>query len=82
MQGLCAVTCFLAGEHAERLSNEMSHTDMVQAALEQLDRIFATPGNATPAKGALVKSRVVDWSKEEYVMGAYSVRAASTAMLM
>ena len=78
LQGLCSVVCFIAGEKAEQLSaGSMSHEAMVDAALQQLDTIFGDRGSEHPASTTLVKSRVVDWAKEEYVQGAYSVRQHS-----
>ncbi|KAG1670019.1 hypothetical protein FOA52_011175 [Chlamydomonas sp. UWO 241] len=65
------ITGFLAGERADRAS-QLPEPEAVSSFLSQLDTMFATPGNPTPATSSLGASRVVDWSKEKYVGGAYT----------
>mmetsp|Transcript_29995 Transcript_29995/g.84637 ORF Transcript_29995/g.84637 Transcript_29995/m.84637 type:complete len:113 (+) Transcript_29995:285-623(+) len=50
----------------------MAQQEMVEAALRQLDVIFASAGTPHPASSALVESRVFDWAKDPHVKGAYS----------
>jgi hypothetical protein len=45
---------------------------MVASFVSQLDEIFGTPDNPRPTTANLVKSHVIDWSKQPWVRGAYT----------
>lgn len=44
----------------------------MQQFLDQLDEIFGKPDNLKPASNLYVKGHVFDWSREEYIGGAYT----------
>lgn len=65
------VVGFVAGTHMEAIADK-PHEEMVQSFTKQLDQIFGTPDNPSPATHNLVKSHVIDWSKQPWVRGAYT----------
>lgn len=65
------VVGFVAGWHVEKLMGRPEH-EMVDRFVQQLDEIFATDANPKPATKHLCKSYVKDWSKEQWVRGAYT----------
>lgn len=65
------ITGFLAGESADAVAR-MPEQTAVTAFLKQLDTIFASKEDPTPATSALASSQICDWSKEHYVRGAYT----------
>mmetsp|Transcript_22540 Transcript_22540/g.67106 ORF Transcript_22540/g.67106 Transcript_22540/m.67106 type:complete len:180 (+) Transcript_22540:216-755(+) len=65
------ITAFLAGERADRASN-MTEAAALSSFLAQLDDMFGSREDPTPATSSLAHSLVVDWSKEPFVGGAYS----------
>lgn len=69
------VTGFLCGRFAQE-AQALGERETVRRALEQLDEMFRDSSNksatASPASDALVASRVVDWSRDPWALGAYS----------
>ncbi len=61
------LTGFVMGEKAEVLSAQPTAT-AIQNILKDLDTLFGK-GVAT---GALINARIMDWSKEPFIRGAYS----------
>ena len=62
---------FVAGERADALS-KMPQEEPIRHFLRQLDTIFGTHSNPKPATTCFVSGTVFDWSKEQYVGGAYT----------
>ncbi|MEW5316230.1 MAG: hypothetical protein WDW38_007611 [Sanguina aurantia] len=62
---------FIAGTRADEAS-KLRPDEVVTRFLDQIDKVFGKPGDLTPATASLAQSRVIDWSKEKYVRGAYS----------
>lgn len=64
---------FLAGRRADAVS-AMPEEVAVNLFLEQLDAVFKDKSEfgPTPATSTYAKSMVVDWSKEQWVRGAYT----------
>ncbi|GFR47743.1 hypothetical protein Agub_g9508, partial [Astrephomene gubernaculifera] len=62
---------FLAGENADGASALGSETSQ-RLFLEQLDKIYGSESDPRPASSSLVRGQMVDWSKEQYVYGAYT----------
>lgn len=67
----CSMTCFLAGERADEASR-MDPRALLRRCLEEVDEIFATPGDPSPASSRLTAHHIADWSKEKYIQGAYT----------
>eukprot|EP00878_Enallax_costatus_P027136 GHUV01029188.1.p1 GENE.GHUV01029188.1~~GHUV01029188.1.p1 ORF type:complete len:433 (+),score=137.10 GHUV01029188.1:367-1665(+) len=70
-KALHAVVGFLAGPRADALAH-ITADQAVQQFLDQLDEIFGSPANPQPASSSYVKGHVFDWSREEYIGGAYT----------
>lgn len=62
---------FIAGTRADEAS-KLHPDEVVKRFLDQIDIVFGKPGDLTPATASLAQSRVIDWSKEHYVRGAYT----------
>lgn len=68
------VTGFLCGRFAQE-AQALGEEETVMRALEQLDEMFQGGGErntTSPASDSLVASRVVDWSRDPWALGAYS----------
>lgn len=61
------LTGFVMGTKAEALSG-MSTATAIQAVVRDLDTMYGTG----VASGALVNARIIDWTKEPFIKGAYS----------
>lgn len=62
---------FVAGPRADKLSR-MQPEDAVSRFLQQLDNVFGSTADPTPATASYVKAHVFDWSNEPWVGGAYT----------
>lgn len=62
---------FIAGPRADALAH-VTQEQAVQKFLGQLDEIFSSTSNPKPASSSYVKAHVFDWSREEWVGGAYT----------
>jgi monoamine oxidase len=65
------ITGFICGDKADAISSQ-PEAAAVATFLRQLDDMFGSETDPTPASSSLVKAHVVDWSKEAYVLGAYT----------
>jgi monoamine oxidase len=54
------------------LLDKLGPEEAVRRFLKQLDEIFSSPDQPQPATSSYVKAHVYDWSKEQWVRGAYS----------
>ena len=66
-----AITGFLCGSFAD-CAAAAGRAATLASALAQLDAMFGTPDDATPASTSLVASHVADWSAEPWARGGYS----------
>jgi monoamine oxidase len=72
VDGVAAVmTGFLAGRFAEKAA-AAGEAETVRRALAQLDAMFGTSGESTPASDAFVRAHVADWAADPHALGAYS----------
>jgi monoamine oxidase len=67
----CSVVGFVAGTHMEACAGKTPQ-QLVDGFVAQLDQIFGTPAVPKPATAALVRSHVIDWSKQPWIRGAYT----------
>ncbi|TMW56550.1 hypothetical protein Poli38472_006560 [Pythium oligandrum] len=65
------VTGFAGADCADRL-HLLTEEEIVSRFLSQLDMIYATEENPTPATKAFVKGMYLDWGDVDYVKGGYS----------
>ena len=65
------VTGFLCGRFAQE-AQALGEKETVKRAIKQLDEMFRDSKKTTPASDALVASRVIDWSRDPWALGAYS----------
>eukprot|EP01126_Amoeba_proteus_P046000 TRINITY_DN5179_c0_g1_i1.p1 TRINITY_DN5179_c0_g1~~TRINITY_DN5179_c0_g1_i1.p1 ORF type:complete len:386 (+),score=71.68 TRINITY_DN5179_c0_g1_i1:258-1415(+) len=64
------ITCFLATTNTT-VAGSYEEERLLQAMQEQLDRMFGTHEDLTPATNHLIKRQLVDWSRYPFVLGGY-----------
>ncbi|GLD99343.1 hypothetical protein PINS_up008062 [Pythium insidiosum] len=64
------VTGFAGAECAERLK-ELPEDEIISRFVAQLDSIYGTEDNPTPASRSLVRGMYFDWGDVEYIRGGY-----------
>ncbi|KAJ9516342.1 hypothetical protein QJQ45_001045 [Haematococcus lacustris] len=69
--GQHSVVGFVAGDRADALSL-LPQDQVVSRFLAQLDEVYGAASGTQPATTHLVAARVVDWSQEPWVRGAYT----------
>jgi monoamine oxidase len=62
---------FLAGERADTVA-AIGEPEAARRFVAQLDEMFGSASDPRPASSSLVRCEVFDWSKVEWVGGAYS----------
>ncbi|KYR02697.1 putative amino oxidase [Tieghemostelium lacteum] len=62
---------FITGDQAISISS-LSPLYQIKAMLDQLDAMFGTPQDWTPASSSYISHITYDWKKNPYVRGAYS----------
>ena len=65
------VTAFCTGKRAATLG-AMSPASAVDRLIEQLNEVFGTHDDPTPATRTFVRGYMRDWSKEPFIGGAYT----------
>jgi monoamine oxidase len=65
------VVAFVAGERSVRLG-ELSEAELVRLLLAQLDAMFGTSAQPTPASACCVGQLVQNWHDEPFALGAYT----------
>jgi hypothetical protein len=65
------ITGFASSECANKLS-KLPEKKILETFVSQLDMIYGTKDNPTPASSSFVKGRLFDWGDVPYIMGGYS----------
>lgn len=65
------VTGFAGADCADRLQ-KLDHQEIIDRFLDQLDLIYGTQDQPTPARACFVKGMYFDWGDVDYVRGGYS----------
>lgn len=65
------LVAFVSGERSERLA-ELGDAELVRLLLQQLDTMFGSPADRTPASTKCVGHLVCNWKGQPYALGAYS----------
>ena len=71
------LVCFINGEHAETMQ-ALGDDGTIARAPTDLDEMFTSPDDLTPATTRFEEGLVQDWGAEPYVRGAYSFPAPGT----
>ena len=66
-----AIIGFVAGDRARAMS-QLSKDEVVASSLAQLDEMFASRINPSPATSSFSSCYIKDWSQEPFIRGAYT----------